>query len=91
MKDTRLARNHRRTTADPVYVIRIEGRLSEDWSAWLSGLEIHLEFDQDGGEPSITCLSGPVEDQARLRGILNRIWDLNLTLVSVNRIEQKEG
>jgi hypothetical protein len=67
----------------PVYLIRITGQLDPDWSVWMNGLEIYLESI----DPAVTCLTGPIVDQARLRGILNRIWDLNLSLVSVNRVE----
>jgi len=41
---------------------------------------------EDDGQP-ITTLTGPVADQAALRGILNKLWDLNLTLLGVNRMD----
>jgi hypothetical protein len=63
-----------------VYQIQVQGKLDESWSDWFSGMTITFE----GG---ITTLTGPVADQAALRGILSKIWDLNLTLVSVTRIE----
>jgi hypothetical protein len=68
-----------------VYQIKMQGKLDESWSAWFDGLTITFESGSDGS--SITILIGPVVDQAALRGILFRIWDLNLTLISVTQIE----
>ena len=62
------------------YQITLQGRLDESWSEWLDGMMLVFE---DG----ITTLTGTVADQAALRGILSKIWDLNLTLISVSRIE----
>lgn len=62
-----------------VYQIVIEGRLNEDWTGWFAGLDI--TYTAEGN----TVLSGPVRDQAALRGILIKLWDLNLTLLSVAR------
>ena len=67
-----------------VYQIKVEGTLDERWSDWFSGLAVVA-----GGEdkdPPVTTLTGWM-DQAALRGILNKVWDLNLTLVSVVPIE----
>lgn len=66
------------------YEIRIAGTLDHRWSEWFSGVEITLERQR---EPQVlTTLHCPPLDQASLRGILNKIWDLNLDLVSVRRI-----
>jgi hypothetical protein len=65
-----------------VYEIRIEGHISLSWSSWFEGLEIRYET---GGE---TVLVGPLVDQAALHGVLMRIRDLGLPLVSVNRVER---
>ncbi len=62
------------------YEIRIKGRLSEQWSQWFDGLTI---LNLENGEG---ILRGKVIDQAALQGILTRIGDLNLTLISVNPI-----
>lgn len=70
------------------YQIKIKGKIREDWSDWLSGMDISSE--QTGAEAQITTLTGWVSDQAALRGILCKLWDLNLTILSVARIE-KEG
>jgi hypothetical protein len=60
------------------YEIRIQGTLSPDWSEWFEGMEIRHE-----GEGQ-TILAGRVVDQAALHGLLARVRDLNLTLLSVN-------
>ncbi len=65
------------------YQICIEGELDEQWSDWFSGLTMAVE----GGDKKVTTLSGRV-DQAALRGILNKLWDLNLVLISVNLVDQ---
>ncbi len=63
-----------------VYQIKVQGRLDKSWSGWFSGMAITVEGDT-------TTLTGAVVDQAALRGILSRLWDLNLALISVNLIE----
>ena len=68
-----------------MYQIRIDGRLRESWSGYFTGLE--LAYDQDQN----TLLTGPIADQAALRGILCQIWDLNLTVVSVNRLQGQDA
>jgi hypothetical protein len=61
------------------YEIKIRGHLDQRWSDWLAGLKLtHLEGDE-------TILSGQLPDQAALHGLLERIRDLNLTLISVSR------
>ena len=67
-----------RERGDPIYIIEVEGRLDQSWSGWFSGLAVTYE---DG----VSTLTGHVADQAALRGILTKIWDLNLTLISANR------
>ena len=66
------------------YQIKVWGRLDEKWSDWFNGMTLAFEN-------SITTLTGAVADQAKLRGILSKIWDLNLTVVSVTRIESEKG
>jgi hypothetical protein len=67
-----------------MYQIKVQGRIDERWSGWFEHLTIAFGIGSDGAP--ITTLSGPVADQAALRGILNKLWDLNLTLVSITRI-----
>ncbi len=62
------------------YRIKLKGCLDPKWSDWFEQMAISTE----GGE---TILTGPVADQAALHGLLIRIRDLNLTLLSVERIE----
>ncbi len=71
-----------------VYEITVEGRLEEHWSGWFAGLTI--TFDEGNTETlSVTTLKGAVADQAALRGILTTLWNLNLSLISVARLEQR--
>ncbi len=65
------------------YEVRVIGRLNKEWSEWLGGLRI----DHQG---QITILAGRVADQAALRGILCRIWDLNLTVVSLKVLDKRQ-
>ena len=60
-----------------IYDIRIEGSLDGGWSDWFDGMVIQSEAD--GG----TCITGPVRDQAALIGLINRVHDLGLVLISV--------
>ena len=63
------------------YEIIVSGKLHRDWASWFSGMEVHpIELDQGCFG---TRLFGPVADQAALRGIVNKIWDLNLTIISI--------
>jgi hypothetical protein len=63
-----------------IFQIRIQGHLSQQWQDWFEGLRITLEADGN------TLLSGPVVDQSALHGILKKIRDLGIPLVSVNSI-----
>ena len=66
-----------------VYRIKLKGRLDHSWSNWFEQMAISTAGDD-------TILMGPVADQAALHGLLNRIRDLNLTLLSVERFEPFE-
>ena len=67
-----------------VYRIRVQGNLDPRWSEWLGSMSVVSEQTAEG--LPTTVLAGPVADQAALRGILTRLWDLNLDIVSVTRI-----
>jgi hypothetical protein len=77
-----LLHNHSRA----IYEIQVQGELDRNWEAWFNGLAITLSYAAE--QPPTTTLIGPVADQAALRGMLCRLWDLNLTLISVRLIEE---
>jgi hypothetical protein len=64
-----------------VYQIRIRGHLGSEWADWFGNLAVSLEDDGD------TVLTGPVADQAALHGLLKKVRDLGMPLVSVNRAD----
>ena len=66
------------------YEIRVLGTLDNRWSEWFNGCEITIETS--GAYAAYTKISCPQLDQAGLRGLLNRIWDLILNLISVHQI-----
>ncbi len=67
-----------------IYEIRVEGHLPDHWSQWFEGLAICM---QPSGE---TVLRGVLIDQAALFGVLSRIHDLNLILISIARLPATE-
>jgi hypothetical protein len=62
------------------YELRVEGALDARWGEWFGGLTIDCDADE------VTVMSGFVVDQAALHGLLTRVRDLGLVLVSVNRL-----
>lgn len=62
-----------------LYEIRVEGQLGARWSEWLGGMTVCAEGDE-------TILRGVLPDQAALFGLLRRIYDMNLALISVVRL-----
>ncbi len=63
-----------------VYEIRVEGHLSDCWSDWFAGLAIRHSMSDE------TTLIGSLADQAALFGVLNKIYALNLRLISVHKL-----
>ncbi len=61
--------------------ITVRGRVASHWSRWLEGLQLSYRVS-DGGD-DVTDLCGTVPDQSALHGVLNRIWNLNLTVLSL--------
>lgn len=59
--------------------IKIKGQIDESWNEWFDGMHISIE-------ESYTTLSGDIKDEAHLHGILNRIRDFNLKLISINQL-----
>ena len=64
-----------------IYQIRIKGHLHPRWTDWFGGLTITLEED------GVTLLTGPVVDQAALHGLLRKVRDLGMLLISVTSVE----
>lgn len=64
-----------------IYQIRVKSHLGSDWTDWFEGLTITLEENGD------TLLTGPVIDQAALHGLLKKVRDLGMPLLSLNRVE----
>ena len=67
-----------------LYEIRVKGHLDDRWIEWFDG----LSFTHDGD--GTTILRGPVVDQAALHGVLRKVRDLALTLVSVIRVDREQ-
>ena len=66
------------------YQIKVHGRLDERWAQWFDVMSITVERSEDGS--TVTALTGPVVDQAALYGLINRMRDLGLPLISVERV-----
>ncbi len=64
-----------------IYQIKIQGQLDRRWAEWFAGASVAYHVEEDG--TIVTTLTGPVVDQAALHGLLMKIRDLNLRLVSV--------
>lgn len=74
-------KNSKASTLDPIYSIRIKGHLDHSWSEWLDDLTISHEED------GTTLLMGPVIDPPHMYGLLIKLRDLGLTLISIRRRE----
>lgn len=69
-----------------VYQITVQGQLDASWAVWFSGFTITPPDGPDA--QTLTTLTGAIADQSALRGVLNRVWDLNLSVVSVIRLPE---
>ena len=67
-----------------VYQIRVKGKLDEKWSDWFDGFTITPQASDE------TLLTGPVADQGALHGLLAKIRDLALPLLSIERVENED-
>jgi len=74
----------RETRHESQYRIVASGTLDDCWAGWFNHMEISTELDENGNP--IMVLTGSVVDQAYLRGLLIKIWDLNMEIISVNKI-----
>jgi len=81
--------NERNQKTDPgqlvIYEIRIKGHLDLGWTDWFEGLVITLENNGD------TLITGPVVDQAALHGLLKKVRDLGMPLLSIGRVKPDQG
>jgi hypothetical protein len=76
--------NRREFDKQGIYEIRVRGVLDRKWSDWFDGFTITPQANDE------TLLAGPVADQAALHGLLGKIRDLGLPLLSVKRLEIEE-
>ncbi len=82
-QNTRHSRTKTDSSQPMTYQIRLEGHLDDQWTSWFGGVTITLEENGD------TLLTGPVADQAALFGLLKKIRDLGLSLISIDRVDTK--
>jgi hypothetical protein len=73
--------SHMDSIQTTIYHIRIKGHLGHQWTDWFDGLTITLDENGD------TLLTGPIIDQAALHGLLKKVRDLGMPLLSVNRVK----
>ena len=71
-----------------IYEIKIKGLLDKHWNQWFEGMALKSVENGESGQ-MCTLITGPIPDQPALHGLLEKIRDLNLTLVSVHRINSK--
>ncbi len=80
-KSNRSAKDH---SGPGVYQIRIQGHLDAHWANWFEGLDISQ------GDRNETRITGTVVDQSALHGLLKKVRDLGLPLISVTRLDDEE-
>ena len=68
------------------YRICVQGRLGQTGAAWFEGFRLTVD---ETTSPPLTWLEGPVMDQAELHGVISRIRDLGLTLITVQRLDER--
>ena len=71
------------------YEIRVQGWLDKNWSHWMDDVSLVYEKGEQENE-RITVLQKPAADQAVLRGVLNKLFDLNVTILSIQRFPMDE-
>ena len=69
-----------------IYQIKVVGNIDKDWSDYFAGMDLETLHNREGSV--VTSLTGAVTDQSALRGILGKLWDLNVTLISVIKIDK---
>jgi len=70
------------------YEIKVKGHIQEQWSDWFEGMTITTGFEDDNGPT--TTFTGEIRDQAALHGLLAKICDINMPLLSVNKIKMNK-
>ncbi len=82
--------NKNRASGSFVYEIKVQGHLDQVWSKWFEEMTLTLIQNGECGE-ACTLITGPVTDQPALHGLLTKIGNLNLTLISVRRMDPEKG
>lgn len=72
-----------------LYEVKIRGLLDDHWGQWFEGMTLNRKEDAAAGQ-GWTLITGPIADQPALHGLLAKIRDLNLTLISVRELDPKE-
>jgi hypothetical protein len=70
-----------------IYQIKVVGNIDKDWSDYFAGMDVEILHGSEG--TIVTSLTGAVADQAALRGMLGKLWDLNVTLISVIKMDTR--
>ena len=70
-----------------MYKIKVQGELKESWSEKLQGLQINIE--RSLGKKPVSVLIGQINDQSALSGVLNALYDYNMTIISVRMLKSK--
>ena len=83
MSETNAVKDRR--DAPGTYAVRVKGHLDSRWAAWFEGLTIRQE------EHGVTLLTGPLLDQAALHGLMRKVRDLGLTLLSITPVETQQA
>ena len=81
---TKLFNNSDSNTPD-MFRITIQEVIDASWTDWFSDMTLSSEIGDD--QRPVTVLTGPIVDQAALRGILDKLWNLNLTVISVEHVK----
>lgn len=73
-----------------IYEIKIRGLLDDHWGQWFEGMSLERQENVEAGQ-ECTLITGPIVDQPALHGLLAKIRDLNLTLISVRKRDPKKA
>jgi hypothetical protein len=73
-----------------IYEIKIKGLLEDHWKTWFEGMDLKRQENKRSGQ-ECTLIIGPIADQPALHGLLAKIRDLNLILVSVRKLDPKKS